>query len=151
MTQASSGGSTGTVAAAAVAAAVARGKLIAAKDGVVHFAPSGTNYELHLAAPDYAGPVRQLVAGVVRVAARKVWTVPSGGNFISPIFGQPRTIQGRVRAVGERSIIIQAGMPIVVDLPAEEPGYDLANGPIATGVTVNVMVLPGARFEPAVG
>lgn len=129
---------------------MARGKVIAANDGIVHFAPSGTNYELHLAAPNYAGPVGQLVTGVVRAAARKIWTVPSGGNFISPIFGQPRTIQGRVRAIAEYSIIVQAGAPIVIELPAEEPGYDLANGPIALGVMVNVMALPGARFELAV-
>ena len=147
MTQAATGGSAaGSATGSAIAA---RGKVIAATDGVVHFAPSGTNYELHLAAPNYAGPVGQPVAGLVRVAARKIWTVPSGGNFISPIFGQPRTIQGRVRAVEERSIVVQAGVPIVIELPTEEPGYDLANGPIALGVMVNVMAMPGARFELA--
>lgn len=148
MTQATTGGST-AAGSATGSAITARGRVIAAKDGVVHFAPSGTNYELHLAAPNYAGPVGQLVAGVIRVAARKVWTVPSGGNFISPIFGQPRTIQGRVRAIDERSIAVQAGVPMVIELPTEEPGYDLANGPIALGVMVNVMALPGARFELA--
>ena len=157
MTQATTGGSasgpatesvTGSVTGPAAAVAMAaRGKVIAAKDGVVHFAPIGTNYELHLASPNYAGTVGQLVAGVVRVTARKIWTVPSGGNFISPIFGQPRTIQGRVRAVGQGSIVVQAGVPIVIELPAEEQGYDLANGPIAQGVMVNVMALPGARIE----
>ena len=127
----------------------ASGKVIATKDGVVHFAPSGTNYELLLAAPGYSGPAGALARGTIRVQARKVWTVPSGGNFIAPIFGTPRTIQGRVRAVDERSIVVHAGVPIVVDLPAEEPGYDLANGPIAVGVMVNIMAMPGARFEPA--
>ena len=148
MTQATTGSSTAGSAGGPTLSA--RGKVIAAKDGVVHFAPSGTNYELHLAAPGYAAPVGQLVTGVVHVTARKVWTVPSGGNFIAPIFGQPRTIQGRVRAISERSIVVQAGTPIVVELPADEPGYDLANGPIAVGVMVNVMAMPGARFEPVV-
>ena len=150
MTQATTGGSTAgsTTGSAAGVTLSARGKLIAAKDGVVHFAPSGTNYELHLAAPTYAAPVGQLVTGVVHATARKVWTVPSGGNFISPIFGPPRTIQGRVRALDERSIVVQASLPIVVELPDSDAAIDLVNGPISVGVMVNVMALPGARFEP---
>jgi len=90
-----------------------------------------------------------LVQGTVRVTARKVWTVPSGGNFVSPIFGPPRTIQGRVRSLDERSLVVHAGVPILVELPADEAGYDLVNGPLAVGVMVNVVALPGARFEPA--
>ena len=125
-----------------------RGKLTAVKDGVVHFAPSGTNYELHLMTPGDPGAVGRLVEGVIRVRARKVWTVPSGGNFVSPIFGPPRTIQGRVKSLSERELVVHAGVPIVVELPAEEQGYDLASGPIAVGVMVNVVALPGATFEP---
>ena len=138
MTQAVTGGST----------MAARGRITAINDGVVHFAPSATNYELHLAAPGFAGTVGALAEGYVRVTARKVWTVPSGGNFIAPIFGPPRTIQGRVRAVDERSIVVHAGVPVVVELPAAESGYDLANGGIRVGAMVNIMVMPGARFEP---
>jgi hypothetical protein len=74
--------------------------------------------------------------------------VPSGGNFIAPIFGPPRTIQGRVKSLSEREMVVHAGVPIVVELPAEEQGYDLASGPIAAGVMVNVVALPGAMFEP---
>jgi hypothetical protein len=103
---------------------------------------------LHLIAPNYAGPVGSLTHGIIRAVARKVWTVPSGGNFIAPIFGSPRTIQGRVRALNETSILMQAGAPIVVDLPADANGIDLANGPIRVGAMVNVTALPGARFEP---
>ena len=128
--------------------ALAKGKVTGTKDGGVVFAPSGTNYELHLAAPKYAGPVGSLTRGVIRAVARKVWTVPSGGNFIAPIFGPPRTIQGRVRALDERSMVVQAGAPIVVDLPDEPNVFDLANGPITVGALVNVTAMPGARFEP---
>src|SRR5919107_1705119 len=81
------------------AAAASRGKITQVRDPAVVFAPSGTNYELHLAAPGYDGPVGMLTEGVIRVTARKVWTVPSGGNFVAPIFGPPRTIQGRVKAL----------------------------------------------------
>lgn len=130
------------------AAIAARGKVTAPKDGVVHFAPSGTNYELHLVTAKAATEFGRLVEGVIRVRARKVWTVPSGGNFIAPIFGPPRTIQGRVKSLSDRELVVHAGVPIVVELPAEAQGYDLARGPIAVGVMVNVVALPGATFEP---
>jgi hypothetical protein len=126
----------------------ARGKVIERRGGDrVVFAPANTNYELDLVAENYAGPVNVLMDGVVRVTARKIWTVPSGGNFISPVLGTPRTIQGRIRVVGDRSVVIQAGCPITVDFPAAESGFDLANGPLQVGSMVNVMAMPGARFE----
>ena len=128
----------------------ARGKISSTAGGVVKFAPSNTNYVLHLAAPaDVAGPLNTLLEGVIRVVARKVYTVPSGGNFISPIFGPPRTIQGRVRSLDGRSMVVQAGMPVHVELPAEASAVELANGPIAVGSLVNVVALPGATFELA--
>ena len=129
-------------------AAAARGRVNQSRDARVVFAPSGTNYELHLAAPGYAGPVGSLVEGVIRVTARKVWTVPSGGNFIAPIFGSPRTIQGRVRAMDERSLVVHAGVPIVVEMPDGPALIELAEGPIRVGAMVNVTALPGAWFEP---
>ena len=130
------------------AAALAKGKVTAVKDEIIHFAPTGTNYELHLVAPNYPGNVGGQTQGAIRVRARKVWTVPSGGNFISPIFGPPRTIQGRVRALSDREMVVHAGTDIVVELPASEEGYDLASGSLAAGVMVNVVAMPGARFEP---
>jgi len=129
--------------------AAAKGKVVRRNEGLVIFAPLGTNYELQLVAPDYAGPVGPLTQGIIRAVARKVWTVPSGGNFIAPIFGPPRTIQGRVRALDETTMLVQAGAPIVVELPADPNGIDLANGPITVGALVNVTAMPGARFEPA--
>jgi hypothetical protein len=129
------------------AAFPARGKVMAVKDGTVVFAPSGTNYELHLVAPNYDGPIGTLVDGFLRAVARKVWTVPSGGLFVAPIFGPPRTIQGRVRSMDGRSIVLQAGALFVVELPEADTAYDLARGPVAVGALVNVVALPGARFE----
>jgi hypothetical protein len=125
----------------------ALGKIIEQKGDTVVFAPAHTNYEIHLAAQGVSGAINTLVDGVVRVTARKIWTVPSGGNFVSPAIGTPRTIQGRVRSVGERSIVVQAGFPIVVDFPAIESGFDFATGPLRVGSIVNIMAMPGASFE----
>jgi len=127
----------------------ATGKITAVKEGQVVFCPANTSYELYLKGPSYAGPVKKPVKGTIRVTARKVWTVPSGGNFIAPIFGPPRIIQGRVRAISARQIIVQAGTFIVVELPNDDIVYDLASGPISVGKLVNVTALPGASFEIA--
>jgi hypothetical protein len=127
----------------------ARGKVLGASDGRVRFVPANTAYELHLAAPSYAGPVNTLVSGVIRVTARKAYTVPSGGNFISPIFGPPKTLQGRVQAVRGNNIVLQAGVPVHVELPGEASAVELPNGPIQVGSLVNVVALPGASFELA--
>ena len=127
----------------------ARGKITAVSAGVIQFGPSGTNYVLHLAAPDVNGPLGTLVEGVIRVQARKAYTVPSGGNFISPIYGSPRTIQGRVRSVEGNPVVVHAGLPVHVTLPGDASAVELGNGPIAVGSLINVVALPGATFEPA--
>jgi hypothetical protein len=125
----------------------ASGKVIAVKDGIIVFNPAGTRYELYLAVPNYTGPLNAPVKCLIRVTARKVYTVSTGGNFIAPIFGPPRIVQGRVRSGNERSLVVQAGCPILVDLPVADSAIDLDDGPIQVGRMVNVTCLPGARAE----
>ena len=126
------------------------GKIIAVNDGAVVFAPRGTTYELSLkTSGKYDGPVNTPIEAVIRVTGRKVWTVPSGGNFVTPIMGPPKIIQGRVRAVDEQAIVVHAGATFIVDLPAAENAIDLPDGPITLGNMVNVTALPGATFELA--
>ena len=108
-----------------------RGKITAVRDGLVIFSPGGTNYEMHLVCPGYKGPMNTPVTGVVRVKARKLYTVPSGGLFVTPIFGSPRIIQGRIRALDEKSMVLHAGGSIVVEFPEDDAAFDLVNGPFA--------------------
>jgi len=123
----------------------ASGKVIRVENGKVVFNPGGTSYELHLEVPNYAGPVNVPTRCVIRVKARKVYTVPSGGNFITPIFGPPRIIQGRVRSADQRSLVVHAAVPVHVELPGVESAIDLDEGPITIGKMVNVVCEPGAR------
>jgi len=128
----------------------ARGKVTSSGDSLIHFNPANTTYDLHLAvAGGYAGPTGKPMNAFVRVTARKVYTVPSGGNFIAPIFGPPKTIQGRVKYLDDKCMVVHAGTPIIVDLPTAELAIDLDNGQITVGTMVNVVALPGARFSPA--
>jgi len=86
---------------------------------------------------------------LIRVMARKVYTVPSGGNFVQPIVGPPRIIQGRVRHLDDRQLVVQASANFIVDLPAADSAIDLDNGLITLNTMVNVVALPGATLEPA--
>ena len=128
----------------------ARGKVIDVRDHIVVFQPHGTTYELHLRTEEpYGGPRDAPIFGLIRGSARKVYTVPSGGNFIQPIFGPPRIVQGRVRFMDQRAMVVQAGAPIIIDLPAADSAIDLNEGPIRVNHLVNAIVLPGAKFELA--
>jgi hypothetical protein len=127
----------------------ARGKIRQINGDMVVFVPAGTNYELHLRHDGaFEGPMDRPLQAVIRVVARKVWTVPSGGNFIQPIFGSPRIIQGRVKWLDERRLVVQAGTSFLVELPSSEHALDLAHGGIEVGSLVNVTALPGATIEP---
>ena len=130
----------------------ARGRVKQIDDNTVVFVPAGTNYELHLKRSEtqFSGPIDKPVEAMIRVTARKIWTVPSGGNFIQPIFGSPRIIQGRVRWLDERRLVVHAGTSFLVELPQSDQAVDLANGAIEAGSLVNVTALPGAVFEPRV-
>jgi hypothetical protein len=126
----------------------APGKVLSAGDGVVVFNPADTRYELHLAVASYDGPIGKPVKAVIYAVARKVYTVPSGGSYITPIFGPPRIIQGMVRQADARSMVVRAGgCPFHVDLPAAEAAIDLDDGPIYLGKMVNVVCEPGVRAE----
>jgi hypothetical protein len=125
----------------------ATGKVVRMEGGGIVFNPSGTNYELHLDVPNYTGPVNVPTRCVIRVKARKVYTVSSGGNFITPIFGPPRIVQGRVRSADPRSLLVHAAVPIHVELPGADTAIDLDEGPITIGRMVNVVCQPGARVE----
>jgi hypothetical protein len=128
----------------------ARGKVIRVEDSGVIFVPSNSNYELKLVtAGRYDGPVDTIIDATIQATARKLWTVPSGGNFIAPIFGPPRIVQGRIKYLDQTTMVVQAGAPVRITLPSAESAYDLNTGALAVGSLVNATVLPGAMFQLA--
>ena len=131
---------------------LARGKVTEANDSRVVFQPFDTNYQLHLkTVRPYAGPIGQLISARIHAKAVKVYTVPSGGGFISPLFGPPEIIKGRAMQVDDRQVVIRAGVPVTVELPATDEAVDLSEGPLAVGCLVNAVTVAGATFELAIG
>jgi hypothetical protein len=128
--------------------AASKGKVLRTEGDMVVFQPSNTNYELYLKVGTYSGAVGVPVECTVRVKARKVYSVASGGGFIQPIFGPPKIIQGRVVSIEGAQLIMQAaGATIAVTLPADESAIDLNTGAIAAGSMVNVVAFAGATGE----
>jgi hypothetical protein len=127
----------------------AKGKVIRVEGEVIVFRPGTSTYEMHLVCPGYAGPVNEPVELVISGRARKAYTVPSGGLFVSPIMGTPRIIQGRVKDVVDGEVTLNCGVVINVTLSAEPGAVELARGPIAVNALVNVVLLPGASAELA--
>jgi hypothetical protein len=127
----------------------ARGKVALAGADLVIFSPAGTNYAFHLvpAGGGFRGPADTLVEVNIRVQARKLYTVPSGGNFVQPIVGPPRIVQGRIREVTNDSLILHAGCPIEVIFPPRDDQFDLGNGGLRAGAMANATCLPGATIE----
>lgn len=126
----------------------ARGRVIAVHDDKIVFAPTNSSYEIHLKTRErYDGPVNEPVEGIIRVSARKVWTVVGGGNFLIPITGPLRLMQGRVIQVSDAELIVHISTPMVVKLPTADSAFELARGPIVPGARVNIMCFPDGAFE----
>lgn len=127
----------------------ARGKVIASENGRIVFAPSNTTYELHLESSGkaFAGAMNVPSSIVIRCQARKLMSVPSGGTFITPIQGPPRIVQGRVKHLDDKQLVIQASTLVVIDLPQDNHAIDLNSGAIGVGGMINATILPGARYE----
>jgi len=127
----------------------AQGTILSVDGDVVVFNPSGTRYQLRLKAHGDAPAlvVGVAVAGVIRLTARKVRTVSSGGNFITPIFGPPLELQGRIYSLDQRQMVLHAGTPVVVQLPEDDAVYDLNKGPLEVGALVGIVAETGAVFS----
>lgn len=74
-----------------------------------------TSYEIHLipTTPVTAG-VGHRVIGKIRVSARRIDEVQSGGRYLEPVFGRPRRVQGTVIAIESDAVVVNAGVPVWV-------------------------------------
>lgn len=127
-----------------------RGRVVAVNGSTVVFKPGTSTYELHLQTPGgYTGPVDAPINAVIRATARKVYTVPSGGGFVTPIMGTPKIVQGRVAAQNPGEIAIQSMATVNITLPTVDNGVELSQGPITDGDLVNAVLLAGATLELA--
>lgn len=105
-----------------------------------------TSYQMHLIPlHPVKGEIGKRIFGTIRVSARRVDTVDTGGKYVEPVIGRPRRVQGRVIAVVPReyAIVVDAGMPITCRLT---DGRQSASD-FGVGDLVSFDALDGATFE----
>jgi hypothetical protein len=129
--------------------ALTRGVLESLDDASLVLAVLHSEYKLHLApavpADRFATAVGGIIKGLIHARALRMHPTRGGGRYIEPVWGAPRIVAGRVRAVdgGQRRVLVDAGVPMWVEAPK---GQDLAS--IREGDLVNFYVESGSRFEP---
>ena len=106
----------------------------------------GSAYMLRLhaqgAAPTAVG---KRVRGIVSGQAQKLHKASAGGEFIEPVAGHPRIVQGRVRATDlERNrVLVQAVVPMWVTPATGQSARDFHAGDF-----VNFYMESGVSFAP---
>ncbi len=129
--------------------AEARGVLASASADKVIVSFPGTDYQLHLAPERPATtPVGKRILGIIKGQARRIDVVKAGGQFVEPVNGRPRIVQGRVVEVhaapgGPGTITVEAPMPMVLKVGELQRAEQFKPGDM-----VNTHVLPGASFAP---
>lgn len=116
-------------------------------DGHAEFSVPGTEYRLDLQVePGFEGEVGRRIRGVVRGTALRIHQARAGGNFIEPLQGRPRIVQGTVLAVdGETDeVIVDLVVPMRIRPVTDQPA-----AVFATGDVVNFYMEPGTRFATA--
>lgn len=107
-----------------------------------------TSYETHLRpTAEITAEIGKRIIGTIRVEARRLDVVDTGGKYIEPVYGQPRRIQGRVIAIvpETNSVVADCGMPVHLHLTdARQKASDFAQGDLVT-----CDVRDGATFTPA--
>jgi len=99
---------------------------------------------LHLTSPTAVAPGKR-IRGVISGQAQKLHRAHAGGEFIEPVEGHPRIVQGRIRSVdaGSNRVLVQAVVPMWVSLA---PGQSA--GEFHPGDFVNFYMESGVSFAP---
>lgn len=111
---------------------------------------ANTSYRTHLLLT--SDPARlterigKRVIGIIRLQARRVDVVDTGGRYLEPVYGRPRRVQGAVVAIEREtnSIVVDAAVPIHCQLlDPRQSARDFALGDF-----VSFDAMDGATFSP---
>lgn len=125
----------------------ARGVLEESAGASIVLRVPGTDYRLRLGVyKPVDTPVGKRLVGIVRASARRIDVVGTGGEYIEPIYGEPRRMQGSVLAVdaADQTITVKACVPVQVKVGAGQRAEQFA-----VGQMVAFDVLSGTSFLPA--
>jgi hypothetical protein len=93
--------------------ALARGILTASNSSHIILSIPNTSYELHLiSTAPITTPIGKRLIGKINLKARRIDTVGTGGQYVEPVMGRPRRVQGTVIRTENGAVVIDAGVPI---------------------------------------
>ena len=125
---------------------IAEFKLVSLDAGFGIFAVPGTGYRLTLQVPEgFDAPIGRRIRGRVRGRALRMHRTGAGGNFIEPLDGRPRIVQGTVLAIdlAADEVLMDLVVPIRLEMFEGQSASEFA-----TGEMVNFYMHPGATFTP---
>jgi hypothetical protein len=124
---------------------IARGNLISADAAQVVISIPNTNYQLHLVPTAPINLERgKRILGTIKLEAKRIDTVGTGGEYIEPVYGRPRRVQGTVIRTQNGAVVIDAGVPIHAKPTDPRQSADQ----FQAGQFVSFDALPGATFTP---
>ena len=103
-------------------------------NGLVTLRVPGTNYQNSFAIQDGADMTcltpQARVRGTIHAPAWKVDSVELGGNYVEPLYGRPRRMQGTILAVNTATneLTVQVGYEATVKLPEQYSAADYKVG-----------------------
>jgi len=115
-------------------------------DGLVTLRTPGNNYRSAFKAPATLPAAGEPVTGTIRATAWKIEAVSDGGNYVEPLIGRPRRMQGTVIAVnaGANELTVKTPYEVVVKLPELHKASEF---PVGSRVGFDNLEIP--VFEPA--
>ena len=131
----------------ASSAAACRVRLEEASGSTIVVSVPGSEYVLRLNAggTTSVAPGKRL-SGTISGRAQKFHRAHAGGEFIEPVEGHPRIVQGRIREVDASAnrVLLQAVVPMWISLEAGQSARDFAAGDF-----VNFYMESGVSFAPS--
>ncbi len=100
------------------------------ENGQITLKVPGQNYRNAFAYAGEALTPGSRVAGTISCSAYKAEAVSDGGNYVEPLLGRPRRMQGRVleQHLGDNALTVEVGYPVRVKLPAHQAAAAFAVG-----------------------
>lgn len=79
----------------------------------INFGILNTSYELHLVpSGEIKAAKGKRLVGIISARARRIDIVGTGGQYVEPVMGRPRRVQGTVIRAEGGAVVVDAGIPI---------------------------------------
>ncbi len=112
-------------------------------DGHVTLNIPGTNYENTFKVVTTGQPLTagEHIRGTIHAPAWKAETVSAGGNYVEPLMGRPRRMQGTVLAAdtATNELTVHVGYDVIVKLPDK---YRVYQFPVGTRIGWDNIEMP---------